>query len=72
MQTWKFFHEYSHGDLTAKVLSLETFVLYGIYHQRSTVHSIFQYFKSVFLEVQNKAIRPVLSDSVTYVLYNVI
>ena len=29
MQTQKFFHEYSHGDLTAKVLSLKTFVLYG-------------------------------------------
>ena len=30
MQTRKFIREYSHGDLTAKVLSLETFVLYGI------------------------------------------
>ena len=29
MQTRKFFREYSHGDRTANVLSLETFVLYG-------------------------------------------
>ena len=26
MQMRKFFHEYTHGDLTAKVLSLESFV----------------------------------------------
>ena len=32
MQTRKFFHEYSHGDLTAKVLSLEGFVLYDREH----------------------------------------
>ena len=30
MQTKKFFRKYSHGDLTTKVLSLETFILYGI------------------------------------------
>ena len=30
IQTRKFFHEYSHGDLTAKVLAVEHFVLYGI------------------------------------------
>ena len=35
-----------------------------LYHQRSTVHSV--HFKSVFLEMQNKAIRPILSDLVTY------
>ena len=29
MQMQKFFHEYSHGDLTANVLSLKSFVLYG-------------------------------------------
>ena len=29
MQTRKFFCKYSHGDLTAIVLFLETFVLYG-------------------------------------------
>ena len=29
MQTWKFVRKYSHGNLTAKVLSLESFVLYG-------------------------------------------
>ena len=29
MQTRKFFCKYSHGDLTAKVLFLKTFVLYG-------------------------------------------
>ena len=29
MQTQKFFCQYSHGDLTTKVLSLQTFVLYG-------------------------------------------
>ena len=29
MQTQKFFHEYSHGDLTMKALSLSSFVLYG-------------------------------------------
>ena len=29
MQMQKVFHEYSHGDLTAKVLSLGSFVLYG-------------------------------------------
>ena len=31
MQMRKFFREYSHGDLTAKVLSLEIFVLYSMY-----------------------------------------
>ena len=30
MQMQKFFCEYSHGDLTAKALTLERFVLYGI------------------------------------------
>ena len=35
-------------------------------HQRSTVHSIL---KSVFLEIQNKAIRPVLSGPVTYYVH---
>ena len=25
MQKWKFFHEYSHGDLTAKVLACESY-----------------------------------------------
>ena len=29
MQMQKFFREYSHGDLTAKVLFLETFALYS-------------------------------------------
>ena len=37
-------------------------------HQRSTVHSIL---KIVFLEIQNKAIRPVLSGPVTIVDCNV-
>ena len=31
MQTQKFFCRYSHGDLTTKVLSIESFVLYGIW-----------------------------------------
>ena len=35
MLTQKFFREYSHSDLTVKVLSLESFVLYGI-HMEST------------------------------------
>ena len=30
-------------------------------------YGAFNIFKSVFLEIQNKAIRPVLSDLVTYV-----
>ena len=30
MQTWKFFCEYSHSDLTAKVLSHGSFVLYSM------------------------------------------
>ena len=30
IQMQKFFHEYSHGDLTTKVLSLESFALYGV------------------------------------------
>ena len=30
MQTQKLFCEYSHGDLTTKILSLESFVLYSI------------------------------------------
>ena len=34
MQTQQFFHEYSHGDLTAKVLSLKSFVLYSIKRSR--------------------------------------
>ena len=34
-------------------------------HQRSTVHSILKF---VFLEIQNKAIRPVLSGPVTYIV----
>ena len=29
MQTRKFFHEYSHSEQTANVLSLESFVLYN-------------------------------------------
>ena len=36
-------------------------------HQRSAVHSIL---KSVFIEIQNKAIRPVLSGPVTYFIYD--
>ena len=38
MQTRKFFREYSHGDLTAKVLSLETFVLYGTVESKKTTY----------------------------------
>ena len=47
MQTRKFFCEYSHGDLTAKVLSRETFVLYSIFQN-------FYYFR-LFVELQNCA-----------------
>ena len=52
MQTWKFFSEYSHGDLTAKVLSLETFILYGKFlcvNRQNFVH-IVQYNMIALLE----------------------
>ena len=36
-------------------------------HQKSTVHSILKF---VFFEIQNKAIRPVLSSPVAYIIFS--
>ena len=59
MQTRNFFRKYSHGDLAAKVLSLETFVLYGmqilymhgISKRSSITHGMYTYF---FLFAENQ------------------